>query len=52
MARKPYAVANWKMAMTAADTLAFARDFRPAVADLAAKIDIVKSSFQPSMVWR
>lgn len=41
MSRKPFAVANWKMAMTVADSLAFARDFRPAVSKLTTRIDIV-----------
>ncbi len=41
MIRKPFAVANWKMAMTVADTVTYARTFPDVVGDLATKIDIV-----------
>jgi triosephosphate isomerase len=39
--RVPVAVANWKMAMTVGDSLAFARTFRAQTGDLAKKIDII-----------
>nr|HID14595.1 triosephosphate isomerase [Anaerolineae bacterium] len=39
--RKPLAVANWKMAMTIAESLAFVHEFRAAVGDLAQAVDIV-----------
>jgi triosephosphate isomerase len=40
MSRKPLALANWKMAMTIHESVAFARRFRAAVGDLAHKVDI------------
>jgi triosephosphate isomerase len=39
--RKPFALANWKMAMTISESLAFVREFRAAVGDLAQAVDIV-----------
>ena len=39
--RKPIAVANWKMAMTVSEGLAFVREFCPAVASLAESVSIV-----------
>jgi triosephosphate isomerase len=39
--RKPFAVANWKMAMTIRESLAFAREFSAAVDDLAEAMTIV-----------
>lgn len=39
--RTPFAVANWKMAMTISESLAFAYEFRAAVGDLAHVVDIV-----------
>jgi len=39
--RKPFAVANWKMAMTISESLAFVHEFRVAVGDLAHAVDIV-----------
>jgi len=39
--RKPFAIANWKMAMTISESLAFVRKFRTAVGDLAQAVDIV-----------
>jgi triosephosphate isomerase len=41
MKRKPLALANWKMAMTIPESLAFVRQFCAAVGDLAQKVDIV-----------
>lgn len=41
MKRKPLALANWKMAMTIPESLAFAREFHAAVSDLAYVVDIV-----------
>lgn len=41
MNRKPLALANWKMAMTISEGLAFVPAFRAAVGDLAQAIDIV-----------
>jgi triosephosphate isomerase len=40
-ARKPFALANWKMATTISESLAFVRQFRAAVGALAQKVDIV-----------
>lgn len=40
-ARKPFALANWKMAMTIPESLAFVRQFRAAVGELAQEVDIV-----------
>ena len=39
--RKAFALANWKMAMTISEALAFAREFRAAVDGLAQPMDIV-----------
>ncbi|MFQ6102420.1 MAG: triose-phosphate isomerase family protein [Anaerolineae bacterium] len=39
--RKPFAVANWKMAMTIPETLAFVHGFCGAIGDLAHTVDIV-----------
>ena len=39
--RKPFAVANWKMAMTISESLAFVHEFRATVGDLAHAVDIV-----------
>lgn len=39
--RKPFAVANWKMAMTISESLCFVRDFRVVIGDLARAVDIV-----------
>jgi triosephosphate isomerase len=39
--RKPLAIANWKMAMTISESLAFVRDFREAAGELAQAVDIV-----------
>jgi triosephosphate isomerase len=39
--RRPLALANWKMAMTVPETLAFAEAFRTAVGDLIHAVDIV-----------
>lgn len=39
--RKPFALANWKMAMTLAETRAFVARFLPLVEDLAGRIDVV-----------
>jgi triosephosphate isomerase len=39
--RRPLALANWKMAMTVPETLAFAEAFRTAVGDLVHAVDIV-----------
>jgi triosephosphate isomerase len=41
MNRKPLALANWKMAMTVSESLAFVHQFQAAVGDLAQKVDIV-----------
>ena len=41
MGRKPLALANWKMAMTIPESLAFVREFRTTVGDLAQAVDIV-----------
>ncbi len=39
--RKAFALANWKMAMTISEALAFAREFRAAVGNLVQSMDIV-----------
>jgi triosephosphate isomerase len=39
--RKPFAVANWKMAMTVPESLAFVREFCIAVGSLAQSVDII-----------
>ena len=39
--RKPLALSNWKMEMTVAESLAFARDFPLAIGGLAQKVDII-----------
>lgn len=39
--RKPFAIANWKMAMTVTESLSFVQDFRPAVGSLAQSVQIV-----------
>jgi triosephosphate isomerase len=39
--RKPFAVANWKMAMTVAESLAFVREFCLAVGSLVQSVDII-----------
>jgi triosephosphate isomerase len=39
--RKPLAIANWKMAMTISESLAFVREFHITVGDLAQAVDIV-----------
>lgn len=39
--RKPFALANWKMAMTISESLAFVREFRAAVGSLAQAVNIV-----------
>ncbi len=41
MERKPVALANWKMAMTLAQTRAFVRAFWPRVQEIAARVDII-----------
>ena len=41
MMRKPLALANWKMEMTVARSLAFVRDFQSAIGDLAQEVDII-----------
>jgi triosephosphate isomerase len=41
MTRKPLALANWKMAMTIPESLAFVREFRAVVSDLAQVVDVV-----------
>ena len=38
--RKPFAVANWKMAMTISESLAFVREFPAAAGDLVRAVDI------------
>lgn len=39
--RKPFALANWKMAMTISESLAFVREFRAALGTLTQLLDIV-----------
>jgi triosephosphate isomerase len=39
--RKPFAVANWKMAMTVAEGQAFLRQFRDLLGDVATTVDVV-----------
>jgi triosephosphate isomerase len=39
--RKPFALANWKMAMTISESLAFVHAFGAAVGDLARAVDVV-----------
>jgi triosephosphate isomerase len=39
--RKPLALANWKMEMTVAGSLAFVQDLRSAIGDLAQEVDII-----------
>ena len=39
--RRPFALANWKMAMTVSESLAFVSDFQIALADLAQSVNIV-----------
>jgi len=39
--RKPFAVANWKMAMTIPESIAFVREFRVAAGDLTQAVDVV-----------
>jgi triosephosphate isomerase len=39
--RKPFALANWKMAMTISESLAFVHAFGAAVGDLAQAVDVV-----------
>jgi triosephosphate isomerase len=39
--RKPIAIANWKMAMTVSESLAYVQAFRAAVASLAQSVEIV-----------
>lgn len=39
--RKPFAVANWKMAMTISESLAFVRHFGAALGHLAGAVDVV-----------
>jgi len=39
--RKPFAMANWKMAMTISESLAFVRDLSMALGDLAEAVDVV-----------
>lgn len=41
MTRKPLALANWKMAMTIVESLAFVRDFEAMVGDLLDRVDVV-----------
>jgi len=41
MIRRPFALANWKMAMTVSESLAFVRDFRPLIEGLEEIVDIV-----------
>ena len=41
MKRTPLALANWKMAMTISETIAFIEKFIPLVGELARKVDIV-----------
>lgn len=39
--RKPFAIANWKMAMTISESLSFVREFRAIAGELAQAIDVV-----------
>lgn len=39
--RKPMALSNWKMAMTIAESLTFAREFRTLASDLVHEVDVV-----------
>jgi triosephosphate isomerase len=39
--RKPFAIANWKMAMTISESLAFVREFRAAIGALEQTVDVV-----------
>jgi len=39
--RKPFALANWKMAMTVAESLAFLRELQAAIADLGNAVEVV-----------
>lgn len=39
--RRPFALTNWKMAMTISETITFIEDFIPLVGELAEKVDIV-----------
>jgi triosephosphate isomerase len=39
--RKPFAIANWKMAVTVSEGVAFVHEFRAAIGDLAEAVDIV-----------
>jgi len=39
--RTPLAIANWKMAMTIAESLAFLRDFIPLAGDLLDRVDVI-----------
>lgn len=39
--RKPMALANWKMSMTVAESLAFVRDFQPLAGSLLQRVDVV-----------
>ena len=41
MTRKPLALANWKMAMTIAESLVFVRDFEALAGDLLNEVDVV-----------
>ena len=41
MMRSPLALANWKMAMTVAESLAFVRDFEAIAGDLLDEVDVV-----------
>jgi triosephosphate isomerase len=40
-ARKPFALANWKMAMTISESIVFVREFHATVGDVAHAVDIV-----------
>jgi triosephosphate isomerase (TIM) len=41
MDRKPFAIANWKMAMTISESLSFVREFCATIGDLGQAVDIV-----------
>jgi len=41
MTRKPMALANWKMSMTVAESLAFVRDLRTLAGDLLDEVDVI-----------
>ena len=41
VSRKPFALANWKMAMTISESLTFVHEFRAAAGSLAQAVNIV-----------